>query len=79
MEVEADGGHAVVTFCQIDGGLLVDPGAAPDGSDVIINDQITSYLSESSVLRDSDGVWRVHDNDVIAEFEGGDGCGDLAT
>lgn len=63
-----------VVVCTIDGSLLVDPGAAPDGSDVIINDDISSTLAALSVLLSDDGRWRVHDRQILSQREGAEGC-----
>ena len=71
--------EARVTFCQIDGRILVDPAAAPDGSDVVVNDQVDSLLADSLVSRGTDGHWRVWKVERIDNFEGGVGCGVAAS
>ncbi|MGF1599909.1 MAG: hypothetical protein ACFCVK_23870 [Acidimicrobiales bacterium] len=68
---------AKVSVCQVDGTKLVDPNAGPDGSDVILNDRVSSTLAHVFAELDEDGVWRVQRSEVIDQVEGGDGCSDF--
>ena len=74
VEIYAEQTRARVRHCQIDGGVLVDPGAGSDGSDVIINDDVVSVLSDDTVILGQDGIWRVEQIEVVSRTEGGGGC-----
>ena len=74
--VVAPGGDRVdVTFCQVDGWRSVDPGAAPDGGDVIVDDDVTTTVILYEVRRGADGRWRVIDSELIDRRSGALGCG----
>lgn len=66
---------AVATVCIADGSRLVLPNAAPDGSDVVIDDEYTSGRSEWDMRLDADGVWRVHSSTPIGAAAAEDVCG----
>jgi len=66
---------AVATVCIADGSRLVLPNAAPDGSDVVIDDEYTSGRSEWDMRLDADGAWRLHDSTPIGVAETVDVCG----
>lgn len=75
--VEVEGNppeRAVVIGCRIDGFRIVDVAAAPDGSDVVVDDDVSSILTESIVVRENDGQWRVSGSRVVSKVEGGGGC-----
>ncbi len=74
LQVEMADDRAVVTYCEIDGAVVVDVGAGPGGSDVIVDDEIVSVLAESSAELGQDLVWRVYDTVIVKEFSGGQGC-----
>lgn len=66
---------AVATVCIADGSRLVLPNAAPDGSDVVIDDEYTSGRSEWDMRLDADGVWRVHSSTPVGAAAAEDVCG----
>jgi hypothetical protein len=65
---------ATVTVCFADGSKLVDPGAGPDGADVIIDGTFTSGREAWDVRLDQDGVWRTYDTSVAGALENTDVC-----
>lgn len=70
----ADGVTATATVCIADASRLVIPNAAPDGSDVILDDEYTSGRSAWDMRLDPDGVWRVHDTTPIGVAASEDLC-----
>lgn len=66
---------AVATVCIADGSRLVLPNAAPDGGDVVIDDEYTSGRSEWDMRLDADGVWRVHSSTPVGTAAAEDVCG----
>ena len=75
VEVDTGGAQATVTVCIADGSKIVQPGAAPDGSDVIVDDEFVSGRSAWDVRLDSDGVWRAYGTEPIGEAASEDVCG----
>jgi hypothetical protein len=65
--------RADVIVCIIDPNLLVDPGALPDGSDVIINGEIWAFRSTQHLVFE-DGTWKVDAVDTIDEWTGLTSC-----
>ncbi|HRE00488.1 MAG TPA: hypothetical protein PLV68_04260, partial [Ilumatobacteraceae bacterium] len=61
VELDDVAGQATVTVCIADGTKLVLADAAPDGSDIIIDDTFVSGREAWDVRRDADGVWRAYD------------------
>ena len=57
--VDAPLASAAAAVCIAAGSRLVLPNAAPDGGDLVIDDEYTSVRSERDMRRDADGVWRV--------------------
>jgi hypothetical protein len=51
------------------------PNAAPDGGDVVIDDEYTSGRSEWDMRLDADGVWRVHSSTPVGTAAAEDVCG----
>jgi hypothetical protein len=70
----ADGVTATATVCIADATRLVIPNAAPDGGDVIVDDEYTSGRSAWDMRLDPDGVWRVHDTTPIGAAASEDLC-----
>jgi hypothetical protein len=66
---------AVATVCIADGSRLVLPNAAPDGGDVVIDDEYTSGRSEWEMRLDVDGVWRLYGSTPIGVAATEDVCG----
>ena len=65
--------NAVVCFA--DGSRLVRPGAAPDGSDVVIDDSFGSARDEWLLRREADGVFRAYESTSIGTISASDVCG----
>lgn len=74
VELSDDQQQAVVTVCFADGSKLVEPGAGPDGSDLIIDGTFTSGREAWDIRLDDDGVWRAHDAPLIGTAEATDVC-----
>lgn len=74
VELSDDGQRAVVTVCFADGSKLVDPGAGPDGGDLIIDGTFTSGREAWDVRLDDDGVWRPYDAPLVGAAEATDVC-----
>ena len=75
VELDSAGTAATVTVCISDGSRLVQPNAAPDGSDVIVDDEFVSGRSTWDVRLDVDGVWRAFDTAPLGETSSEDVCG----
>lgn len=74
VELSADGLQATVTVCVADGSKLVDPGAGPDGADLIVDGTYVSGREAWDMRLGDDGIWRVHDGPVIGTTEATDVC-----
>ena len=74
VELSADGLQATVTVCVADGSKLVDPGAGPDGADLIVDGTYVSGREAWDMRLGEDGIWRVHDGPVIGATEATDVC-----
>jgi len=74
VDVAEDLRQATVTVCFADGSKLVDPGAGPGGSDVIIDGAFTSGREAWDVRLNDDGVWRAYDAPLIGTTEATDVC-----
>jgi len=55
--------NATVVSCAVDSVVTVEPLAAPDGSDIVVDDNIAAYRLEWTLLLDS-GVWKL---DLVTE------------
>lgn len=74
VELSADLRQATVTVCFADGSKLVDPGAAPDGTDLIIDGTFVSGREAWDMRLGDDGIWRAHDAPLIGTTEATDVC-----
>jgi hypothetical protein len=74
VEVADDLRRATVTVCVADGSKLVDPGAAPDGTDLIVDGTFTSGREAWDVRLDDDGVWRAYGAPAVGPSEATDVC-----
>lgn len=74
VELSADGQQATVAVCIADGSKLVDPGAGPDGADLIVDDAYVSGREAWDMRLGDDGIWRIHDGPVIGTTEATDVC-----
>ena len=66
--------QATVTVCFADGSKLVDPGAAPHGTDLIIDGTFVSGREAWDMRLGDDGIWRAHDAPLIGTTEATDVC-----
>ena len=66
--------RAIVFKCVADGSITVKPGAAPDGSDVIVNEIVATQHIETDYRRGDDGSWRAYEVLRNAKTFGGDAC-----
>lgn len=73
--VEIDGDTARFRVCEIGSNILVEVGAAPDGSDAVVNDDVISSLIDNTMVRTPSG-WVLARGVVAAEFFGQDNCGE---
>ena len=74
VELAADLEQATVTVCIADGTKLIHAGAAPDGSDIIIDDTYISGREAWDVRRGTDGVWRAFEAPAVGPTESSDVC-----
>lgn len=76
VQLDRTGTTATLTVCIADGSRLVQPNAAPDGSDVIVDDEFISGRSTWDMRLDADGVWRAFDTAPLGETSSEDVCGE---
>ena len=74
VELSDDLRRATVTVCFADGSKLVDPGAGPDGADLIIDGAFVSGREAWDMRLADDGIWRAHDAPLIGTTEVTDVC-----
>ena len=68
-----DATRAEATVCTIDSGVVFEPGAAPDGSDTIVNDQITAVRDRITMVLDG-GVWKLYEGTGLGSWIGATSC-----
>ena len=66
--------RAIAFKCVADGAVTVKPDAAPDGSDVIIDESYSTQHIETEFRRGDDGRWRAYEVLKNAKTFGGDTC-----
>ena len=69
VELSDDLRRATVTVCFADGSKLIDPGAGPDGADLIIDGTFVSGREAWDMRLGDDGIWRAHDAPLIGTTE----------
>lgn len=74
VDLADDQQRATVTVCFADGSKLIDPGAGPNGTDLVVDGTYTSGREAWDVRRDADGVWRAYDAPAVGDMEGTDVC-----
>lgn len=67
--VSVTGDTAEVTVCELDSDIVVEIGSAPDGSDAIVDDSISSRRFIASLERQPEG-WLVSNLRVLDEWSG---------
>lgn len=66
--------HTQVTACYVDTLVLYEPGGAPDGSDVIVNDEMIATLAEFTLVPE-EGRWQLwHNRRIATEMQGVNTC-----
>jgi hypothetical protein len=68
------GMRAQLTVCTIDSGVVFEPGGAPDGSDAIVNDQITAIRDRITMVRDEGGAWKLYEGAGMGSWPGATSC-----
>ena len=66
--------RAIAFKCVADGAVTVKPAAAPDGSDVIIDETVSTQRIETEYRLSGDGHWRAAEVSKNTETLGGDTC-----
>jgi hypothetical protein len=64
---------AELTVCELDSGVVIEPGGAPDGSDALVNDQIRTIHLRVRLLRAGE-MWLLAGGSTIDERMGEDVC-----
>ena len=67
--------EAVLQACEVSSWIVVEPGAGQDGSDLIVDPDVSSYRS-LYVLRLVDGRWRIVGSESLGTWAGVAGCED---
>jgi hypothetical protein len=65
--------RAELTVCVIDSGVVYEPGGAPDGSDTIVNDEITANRNRITMVLE-DGSWKLFDGTGLQSWNGSTTC-----
>lgn len=74
--VTIQGDVATLLVCDVNSNMLVEVGAAPDGSDAIVNDDIVARLIDTTMIRSSGG-WLLAGGTTTAEYFGQDRCEEM--
>jgi hypothetical protein len=69
-----DGDTATVVVCDLDSNIVIEPGAAPDGSDAMVNDEVVALRIEVTLARVS-GTWKVSAGRILGEWPEALTCG----
>ena len=65
--------RAEATICTISSGVVYKPGAAPDGSDLIVNDEVNARRSRVTMVL-QDGSWKIEQGTGLGSWEGSAEC-----
>jgi hypothetical protein len=65
--------EAELVVCVVSAGVLYEPGAAPDSSDVIINDSVVTYRL-LYLMSKQDGSWKLRSVSQLDSWEGVTEC-----
>jgi hypothetical protein len=65
--------RATVLSCRWSTGVALQPGAAPDGSDIIVNDLKNSYDLDALMILEN-GKWMLSDKREVTKHEGVNAC-----
>jgi hypothetical protein len=61
--------RAQVTVCTIDSDIVVEPGGAPDGSDTVVNDEVTARRNRITMVLEG-GVWKLSEGTGLGSWSG---------
>lgn len=61
--------RAEVTVCTTSAGVVYKPGGAPDGSDLIVNDDVVARRERLSMVL-QDGVWKLEQGTNVGTWKG---------
>jgi hypothetical protein len=65
--------RAEVTVCTVSAGVVYEPAGAPDGSDVIVNDEIGARRNRATLVLEG-GVWKLSEGATLGEWSGVPEC-----
>jgi len=65
--------RAEVTVCEVGAGVVYEPGAAPDGSDTVVNDEIVARRNRVTLVLE-DTTWKVSDGSDLDTWRGVTEC-----
>ena len=74
VEVNLDSGTGRVQACHLNTFLEVETGGNPDGTDRIIEDEISERVEQLELIRD-DGAWKIDAASIPDEPDGETPCG----
>lgn len=74
VELDDDETTATATACIADGSKLINPGAGPEGADVIIDDTFVSGREAWEMRLDDDVQWRAYSAPAVGATEESDTC-----
>lgn len=75
--VDQAAGTASVTYCLVNSNILVQTGGNPDGSDLVVNDDVSSSRVRVDLVL-VDGRWLDDSGELITEWKDATTCPDLA-
>lgn len=71
--LSADGQEATIEVCEVDSNILVQPGMAEDGGDVVVDDE-SATLQLMLTLRLVDGEWLEAEGEILDREAGATSC-----
>jgi hypothetical protein len=64
---------AEVVACTIDSGVVYAPNAAPDGSDLIVNDEVSANRDRLTLVLQN-GSWKLYSGTALGTWKGATSC-----
>lgn len=65
--------RAQATVCTISAGVVYKPGGAPDGSDLVVNDDVVAYRDRVTMVLDG-GTWKIEQGTGLGKWSGATAC-----
>jgi hypothetical protein len=65
--------RAEVQVCTVSSDVVFKPGGAPDGTDLIVNDDVVARRTRVSVVF-QDGAWKAYEGTILGSWEGEQTC-----